>query len=965
MRATLPLRCLALVFGLMAAGCAGASGGDADVADAVEVPGLFEAGDTGPEPAAGGYVPCLADPLAEGPRPEPPRPDFCRPRWKNLNGAWRFAFDPADEGVAEAWFTTPERLDRTITVPFPWQSELSGVAEPQVAGVAWYAREAVIPEAWRGQRVHLVFGAVDAVADVWVNGRPVGGHDGGYTPFRLDVTDALRDGGNTVVVRAFDPDNDPEHPHGKQGFSWYTNAGGLWQTVWLEALPAVHVASIEVDPPKSVVAPMTLDLRVGLAGSGPSGAEGEVPDDVRVEVHREGVAGALPLVSGTLRRVEGGATFEARLEVGADWLWSPEAPNLVPLSVFACTGPASTDCDVVSTYVGARKVGRDEVLGFNSNQVILVNDRPVYVRGVLVQGWNPSGIMTYPSDEAIVADLEAARAAGFNLVRLHIKPEEPRVLYHADRLGLLVDDDAVNLGTFPFHAGDTPEGRARWEQTFREQVARDRNHPSILWWTLFNETWGLTEPGQPYDAPRQQWVKEQVAWARQALPGALIEDMSPTEANHDHVTTDLVTWHFYRGEPADVAAHLDTVLANVYLGSSWLYTGGHTQDDNYPLLNTEFGPFSADLGASDVQRDRDVSDAFRWMVNLFRARPAISGYVFTELYDVEFERNGVLDYDRSPKQFGYDDLMGCPMAALQGELFLGLDEVPDLVASPGQAAVLHPWLATYRPQPAPAAMSWSLWPSGGDAPVGQGEVQLGALVTGRTDLAPLSVALPGEGGVFVWRGKAGEACTYVPILALPARAAGWKRTTGDTYTYTLAPADLAGQPADGGETDALTVDDAVEAAGLLGPGTLTTTFEVDPALLEAPAWASVALELELAANQPGLPQTDAEPFPSDVRATLAGVDLGTAHPADDWADARGVLSLHFLPRSGPTGGYGARTYLELTDPNALSELKAAAALGSLELKLTVDGPGGAMVYGARLGRFGGDPRVVVTLDTAD
>lgn len=446
---------------------------------------------------------------------------------------------------------------------------------------------------------------------------------------------------------------------------------------------------------------------------------------------------------------------------------------------------------------------------------------------------------------------------------------------------------------------------------------------------------------------------------------ALIEDMSPTEANHDHVTTDLVTWHFYRGEPADVAAHLDTVLANVYLGSGWLYTGGHTQDDNYPLMNTEFGPFSADLGVSDVQRDRDVSDAFRWMVTLFRARPAISGYVFTELYDVEFERNGVLDYDRSPKQFGYDDLMGCPMAALQGELFLGLDEVPDLVASPGQAATLHPWLATYRPQDAPAAMSWSLWPSGGDAPVGQGEVQLGLLGTGRTDLAPLSVAIPGEGGVFVWRGQAGDACTYVPILALPTRAKGWKRTTTEAWTYTLPPAELVVSPGAGGEVDPVTVDDAVEAAGLLGPGVLASTFEVDPALLEATAWVSVALELEIAANQPGMPQTDATPFPSDVRVTLGGVDLGSVHPADDWADARGVVSLHLLPRNGPTGGYGARTRLELTDPGTLAELKAAAALGPLELALTVDGPGGAMVYGARMGRFGGDPRVVITLDAVD
>jgi len=956
-----------LLLAVLASACAAGAGGDADGLDAPDVPALFEVVDADAAPFVAGYVPCADDPQAEGPRPEVPRPDFCRPRWKNLNGAWRFAFDPGDQGLAEAWYRTPERLDRTITVPFPWQSELSGVAEPEVAGVAWYARDFALTEAWRGQRVHLVFGAVDWAADVWVNGEPVGGHDGGYTPFRLDVTDALRDGGNTVVVRAFDPGNDPEYPHGKQGFSWYTNAGGIWQTVWLEAVPEVHVREIRVLPPEGLGAPLQARLRVDLAG--------EVPDDVRVELAREGDDAPLPIVSSTLHRDADGASVELALRVGDDWLWSPETPNLVPLTMSVCPGPSSSDlarrslgeggCDLVDTYVGLRKVGRDEELGFNTNQVIRLNDRPVYVRGVLVQGWNPTGVMTYPDDAAIVADLEAARAAGFNLVRLHLKPEEPRVLYHADRLGLLIDDDAVNLGTFPFHAGDTAEGRDRWVRTFAEQVARDRNHPSILWWTLFNETWGLTEPGRPYDAERQAWVQRQVADAKARLPGALIEDMSPTEANHDHVVSDLVTWHFYRDDPADVAAHLDAVLANVYLGSSWLYTGGNTQKDTYPLLNTEFGPFSADLGASAIQRDRDVSDAFRWMVTLFRARPGISGYVFTELYDVEFERNGVLDYDRGAKQFGYEELMGCPMAALQQEVFLGLDEVPDLVTSPGQAVTLHPWLATYRPEGAPSAMSWSLWPSGGAASVGQGEVQIGQVGKGRTELAPLSVAIPGEGGVFVWRGKAGDACTYVPIFALPARVRGWKRTATDAWTYTLAPADLHVVPAAGGGVDPVTVDDTVEAAGLLGPGTLRASFELDPDLLAASAWTSVALELELAANQPGMPQTDVVPFPSAVRVTLGGVDLGTAHPADDWADARGVLSYHVLPRSGPNGGYGAWTSLDLTDQATLAELKAAAAQGPLTLELTVDGPGGAMVYGARVGRFGRDPRVIVTLDAVD
>ena len=612
--------------------------------------------------------------------------------------------------------------------------------------------------------------------------------------------------------------------------------------------------------------------------------------------------------------------------------------------------------------MGLRTVSRDDVLGFNTNQVILLNGRPLYVRGVLMQGWNPQGLLTYPSDDAIAADLQAAKDAGFNLVRLHVKPEDPRVLHHADRLGLLVDADAVTLGSPPGAAGDSPTGRERWERTFHEQVGRDRNHPSLLWWTLFHETWGLTEPGRPYDDERQQWVKTQVAWTKQATPGALVEDTSPAEQSRDHVRTDLLTWHFHRHDPADVAAHLDTVLANVYLGSGWMYTGGHTQEDTYPLVNTGFGPFAADLDAGDLPQDRDVSDAFRWMVTLFRARPAISGYVFTALYDVELDRSGVRRYDRGAKQFGYEELMGCPMSALQGELVLGTDEVPDVVASPGGTVTLHPWLATYRPDQAPSALAWSLWPSGGEAPVAEGEVQLGTLTAGRTDLPPLQVTLPGEGGVFVWRGRAGDACTYVPILAPPTRSEGWARSAPDTWTYTLPPSALEVQPGAGGAVDPVTVDERVEAAGLLGPGTLTASLAIEPALLAAGPWASVTFELELAADQPGMPQTDDQPFPSDVRVSLGGHDLGTAHPADDWADARGVVSAHHLPRSGPSGGYGARTTLTLTDPQALEALKTAAEAGPLALELTVDGTGGAMVYGARAGRFGGDPRLEVQVE---
>ena len=936
---------------LLVAACAE----DRAVADTEDAPDAGDATET-IAPPPGGYLPCPLDLEAAGPRPEHPRPDLCRPHWRNLNGPWRFDFDPEDQGEARGWATDPTALSREISVPFPWQSRLSGVHEPEVTGTAWYAREVEVPDGWGADgvtRVHLVVGAADWRSDLWVNGQGPWQHDGGYDPFRADITEALVEGPNQVVLRVFDPGDDPEYPHGKQGGIWYTHVGGIWQTVYLEGLTApFSIAWHHLRQPEAV---SPLPVRVGIEVK----LEGDVGASPSLEMWREGESTPITLEDVEIVAESDGPLLRASFQVDSGWIWDPDDPQTVPVTLRACDGGA---CDAVSAHFGVRSVSRRLVEGAGDNPVVHVNGRPRFLRVPLIQGYHPDGLMTYPDEATIIADLTAARDMGFNAVRLHIKPEEPLVLHHADRLGLLVDDDMVNLGHYPWEAGDTPEGRARWESTMRAQVLRDRSHPSIIWWTLFNERWGLAELSRPYDAERQAWVRQQMAAVRELAPGCLLEDLSPDQLNWDHVETDLVTWHFYIPDADAVSAMLDEVIAGAVPGSDLLYAEGWTQPAHLPLLNTEFGPFSAEPALHEWQRDRDISDAFRWMVTAFRARPAISGYVFTELYDVEYELNGLLDYDRGWKETGYEALMGCPIAALQGDVFVGTDELPSVVADPGDALLVHPFLSTYDADSLPAQVSWALVDPGAPeaAPLDEGALDVVERRAGRVDLAPIDLTLPTEPAALVFRMSAGDACNYLPVLALDDASIGWREAPDGAHRLVLPPAAFEVTE---GQADEVDVDGMIGALGVLGAGGMEGRGAVGPVAEElATSWAMMRIELELAANEAGMPQTDGHPHPSQVEISVNGVPMKTIDLSDDWADARGLLSHRFIPHGDPTGGYGERVVVEVTGEDLTTVRDAVLAVGGLQLRIDVVGDGGVMVYGARSGRYAWDPRVTITVE---
>ncbi|MBY8886082.1 glycoside hydrolase family 2 [Streptomyces sp. PTM05] len=557
-------------------------------------------------------------------RSEYPRPHFDRSHtWLSLNGTWDFAGDPAGTTTARQ----PADADRTwpdhITVPFAWETEASGVGAHWLEH-GWYHRTITVPAQWHGQRVVLHFGAVHHRAEVWVDGTAVGAHEGGYIPFEFDITEAL--GGRataSLLVRVWAPVDKREIVHGKQRSiprddyddCAFTPTSGIWQPVWLEARPATHLTRVALTPDD------TLDgITVAVTVAGPS-ATGS-----RLTVTTPGE----PPVTAVVEDAEGTVTL--RLPVREPRLWHPDDPYLYEVGV---TLESADGTDRVGTSTGLRRIEADGTR-------LLLNGEPLYVRGVLDQGYWPRTGMTAPDDEAFVTDLALARDAGFNLVRKHLKLEDPRFLHHADRVGMLVWAEPASTGRF------SAEAAARFEAQIEPMVHRDGNHPSVVIWGLYNEEWGLD-----WDVPGDPDKQDAVHRAYDRLTS--LDRTRPVVDNSGwaHVTTDLVDWHVYDETPAGWSVKVRALLADgaksfpVGLGPGRVVEklvmadGGPAPE--VPNLNSEFGG-----GKTSVERGWNM----RWQTLELRRHDSLSGYVWTELYDVEHEMAGVHAFDRGRKDDG-------------------------------------------------------------------------------------------------------------------------------------------------------------------------------------------------------------------------------------------------------------------------------------------------------------------------
>ncbi|NQU24562.1 MAG: hypothetical protein HQ567_25035 [Candidatus Nealsonbacteria bacterium] len=901
----------------------------------------------------------------EVPRSEHPRPGFRRQAWLCLNGEWQFRFDPEDRGVDQRWFATAEGFDRRIMVPFCWQSKLSGIEDTTGQQIGWYFRTVKVPGDFQGKHVWLRFEAVDWEARVWVNGQEVGRHEGGYTPAQFDVTELVAPGKEaTIAVRAFDA-TDRELPLGKQVPGWYTPVSGIWQTVWLEARPATHVARLRLTP-------VCLDRKWSVVVElDVVGADG------KVEIQLESPDATVEQHKAELTLAAGRGRHRAVLPVRDPKLWTPEGPHLYDLTI-RLVGPDSTEdpdsIDVVQTYFGLRTIGRGRH-GELPHESILLNGEPVYLRGALDQSFNPDGIYTAPSDEFMRRDMELAKEAGFNFLRIHIKSEEPRRLYWADRTGVLIMED------MPCPFRQSPRARLAWQQTMRATIARDVNHPSIIAWCLFNETWGLGGNDYKQDRDTQAWVLRTFAEVKQRLdPSRLVEDNSP--CRYDHVKTDLNSWHFYIDDYRRARDHIEQIVENTRPGSPLNYVPGRVQD-TAPLLNSEYGAISARGG------DRDVSWGFRHLTTQLRRHELIQGYVYTELTDVEWEHNGVLNYDRSAKEFGYDAFVAAmTIADLQGADFVGYDAPPAIESAPGERFTLPVFVSHFSRRKVTPTLAWRIVGTDDLGRTVSTPRQQRPTVWDRcrvTFQEPLEVRVP-KGRPFVGAltlellddddcriganfvnlivrqdvgdatdGRRGPSREAARVEVLSPRLVAVRFSPDDFTAFRSDEPDWKwldnrGKFYTGGKCE-------VEYHVAL-PKFVREAIPSRIVLMAEMATKADDQRLDWPARRQSLdyPQTQTRKYAGKVAIRLLGRDTWELALPDDPADARGVLSHQARYQHG-SYGYLVRQKVDLTENEALRAEVREKEFFPLSIR-TLD-EHGLSIYGRRLGRYPIDPTLII------
>ncbi|MEO8372497.1 MAG: sugar-binding domain-containing protein [Candidatus Solibacter sp.] len=546
-----------------------------------------------------------------------------------MNGAWKLHIDDENIGLEQRWFSRDD-FPAEIVVPFSLESPMSGIGDRSFHPCVWYRRAFDVPAEWAGRRVLLHFGAVDYRATVWVNGIVVAMHEGGHTPFSCDIAGALNATGNFVTVRAEDPPTDRYIPRGKQHWEatpasiFYARTTGIWQTVWLEPVPASYLESVRITSNING----TVSFSVKLSQPEPS-------QFVTIAIHENGrtLASAMSLADGP-RAVASASLADPKL-------WSPEYPNLygVRLELHSSAGLL----DQVDTYFGIRSVAAQD-------GKVLLNGNPIFLKTVLDQGYWPQSNLTPPSDEAIQEDIRIVKDLGFNGVRKHQKVEDPRFLYWADRLGLLVAAEMANAYLF------NEDAVARITREWIEVLARDYNHPSIVIWTPINESWGvpnLTDRKQQAHLKALYHLTKSLDDTRLVIDNDGWEHTEVTDlfAIHDYTRTGaefLRRYQSAQGPPLPLYGKLYLANGQRYNGSPillWEFGGvGYILPEdaaNVPANSWGYSGMEVDAGAA-LERMKGLYEAIAYL-------PQIAGICYTQLYDVEQEVNGLMTYDRRMK----------------------------------------------------------------------------------------------------------------------------------------------------------------------------------------------------------------------------------------------------------------------------------------------------------------------------
>lgn len=865
------------------------------------------------------------------PKPAFPRPDRKRENWLNLNGEWDFSLNS-------------DALDGKIVVPYSWTSPLSGV-EKDEKGTGYYRRSvSYAPKA--GNRLFLIIGASDYTTKISVNGSLLNTHQGGYNEIETEVTSVWKAGGENEIYITAEDNREDYQTYGKQG---YGDASGIWQTVWLEERPAVYIES--------------WILRTSLDGS------------VTIDYKLNGGGGRVTAEFGGITASSEDGRIAFRIDEPK--LWSPDEPNL-------CFGTLTTDGgDRVETYFGIREVGMGKFGTKNTNYITL-NGKPVYINATLDQSYNPDGYFTLPTNDDEREEIERMKRLGLNAARIHIKSEEPLKLYWADVLGLLIIEDIPNFWGEP-----NEKARALFEKQMWASVNRDINHPSVFYWVIFNETWGLfTRTAGEDGKPRREYTKDTQEWVRRLYrelkaydPTRLVEDNSP--CNRDHVETDVNSWHFYSNGYEKVKKVCEDFVKGAYPGSEKNYIGGNKMAD-VPIMNSECGNVWGIKGSAG---DSDLSWHYRYMLNEFRIHGALSGFVFTEFHDVINEFNGYYRIDNTDKIFGYEAYVpGMTIRDLHSKEFMALDCPPcrsvksgedisvPLVASNfsdrymGQTLTVEYALrvdepdCSYYTDEGSTAIYWNDW---GAFPAGSIDF---TVPESESATATLEVCLCAPSGETIMRNFTTfdintdclpENACEVPLSSFKASgfeayhgsAQGGNKLNGvgrGEFSTFVKLADIPG------------FDTAFEVKVLFEASSralMTRDLPEDKDKPSADLDYMHGCKVDRSANRNAFFMTDEYQVLSSVQVLVDGVNCGIFPLADCPADSRGLLSWHYQAADDQLDEAGSYGYLcEAVIPSRVAaSLKSKGAEGfTLTFK---SGEGGLSLFGRRSGRYPAGVRI--------
>ncbi|MCR5791980.1 MAG: hypothetical protein K6G65_02315, partial [Lachnospiraceae bacterium] len=977
----------------------------------------------------------------------------------NLNGSWDFDFDETEVGLNSGWYEEDHTFSQKINVPFCWESELSGIQNTSYQGQAWYQRVVTKEELNKfsaDKNIVLYFGAVDWKSRVYVNGELVGTHEGGYTAFEFDVTEYLNLNANNVITVWVEDKasyGDDSYPAlvGKQGRNapcGYTHNSGIWQTVMLEE--RASNVNLDYTQTTSKIDDATVAFTLGFSttDSGKTSETYTVEGDfesykydmtedkdvatgsslrfsqsAEVTFTETGDTGRVSLGGNTYEALDGtiveptvdatnydSAVVEKAYAGGKKLytasvtlspeklvnqkLWNYNDAQLY-YGTFTIKDSNGKIVDKVKTYFGQREVGTKVYDGNGDVAYITINHNAVYLSGLLDQGFWEEGIYTAPTEEALKYDIQVMREDGFNMIRKHIKVEDPIQYYWCDKMGMTVWQDMPHATDMQStNEGQITTGRACFEDALKyETQTLAGRHPSFIAIMLFNETWGLNEAYNneagrlktAYDGfSTKTWIERLYGKAKEWCKNdLLIEDMSA--CNYDHVQpTDLKTYHMYPGSYEDTVGVVKRwAEEHVTKGDKDGWKFGNSYDGE-PILNSEYGGVGAGAG------DYDISYCFKYMTDIQRRYPKQSGFVYTEPYDVEYERNGFMTYERKIKELGYTDIAyGGDMSIvdLTGDVYLGFDANPAAKANPGSTFSTVINAMNWTPETiSNAKVKWrfdgtdiygndiSCEASGEEnitlSPYKQVVKEISFTVPDRDCVGTLTAWIEDAQGTKVVK-------NFTNILVQTDAVNGsFTAQTGDksfVLTAALNNSDVSksgkyDQTAHYGENAKLVKD----SLGTLNyEYTLPSDFKVEDLenmriLAEA---SSVKMECgtdkNLSSFHSAYAQTTiGDELPSDMTVTVNGVEIDSVYLPDDPRDMRGTISLQD-PYNGKTsaGDFGYLVNLKLTKAQ-LASIKQTLADSkkitvSYSVKDSAANKNGLRIYSAKAGRYAVSPTVLL------